>query len=327
MNLLITGAWTDAKQHIMGIEHLGHKVYFMQWEQDELPCQPNMIEGVIANNLFHYHPVEAFIHLRYFQTTSAGLDRQPLAWLRDQKVIVNNARGVYSIPIAEYALTGILAFYKKQAVFSANQSKHVWEKQRNLAELYNKKVCIVGCGSVGTECAKRFQAFGCHVLGIDTEKRAKDFHEYQMRKDPFLSDRNPAGKFRLDYEPYQNITTLSSLDNILPAIDILVLTVPLTEDTRHLFDAFYIDKLKKKSILVNVSRGSVLDQDALIQALEDPERELRAVLDVFEEEPLSSDSPLWDMDNVIISPHNSFEGERNRERLSRLILKNLKNYL
>ena len=125
MNLLITGAWQEAKKHIRTIEDMGHKVFFLQWEQDPLPCKAELIEGIIASNIFQYHPIEAFPSLRYFQATSAGLDRQPMDYLEAHNITVRNARGVYSIPMAEYAVGGVLTFYKKQRCFLNNQSKNI----------------------------------------------------------------------------------------------------------------------------------------------------------------------------------------------------------
>jgi phosphoglycerate dehydrogenase-like enzyme len=106
--------------------------------------------------------------------------------------------------------------------------------------------------------------------------------------------------------------------------DVVVLTLPLSDKTRHLIDEKAFSKFKDASVLVNISRGAVVDTNALINALEN--RIFGAVLDVFEEEPLNSSSPLWDMQNVIITPHNSFIGDGNKLRLYELILNNLWRY-
>ena len=111
--------------------------------------------------------------------------------------------------------------------------------------------------------------------------------------------------------------------HIIPTVDILILSIPLTKETRHLLDADMMNQLKPGCILVNISRGAVVDQEALIHVLKDSNKSIRAVLDVFEEEPLPLDNPLWSMENVLITPHNSFVGEGNHDRLSRLILQNL----
>ena len=295
MNLLITGAWSGGKENIGKLEHLGHNVLFLQQEKDELPCAYEWVEGVICNGLFLNHPIERFINLRYIQLTSAGFDRVPMDYVQEHGIEIHNARGVYSIPMAEFALCGVLQLLKKSRTFAENQKLHRWEKQRDLIELNGKTVCIVGCGSVGTECAKRFNAFGCNIIGIDIFPRVDDC--------------------------YQQILPLEKLDEILPKADAVVLTLPLTEETRHLMNDNRFSKMKSGSILINIARGAVVDTNALYKALKT--NLSGAVLDVFEEEPLAESSPLWDMENVILTPHNSFVGDGNGERIDRLILENL----
>lgn len=316
MNILITGAWTGAEKYIPEIKSQGHKVVFMQWEQDPLPCSPDWVEGVVCNGLFLHHEIEQFKNLRYIQLTSAGYDRVPMDYVRNhviessdkqnndkqnnneqnnneqfennlsnnKKIEIHNARGVYSIPMAEFAVAGVLSIYKKLNILAMGQKEHRWTKQRDLSELYGKKVCIVGMGSVGIECAKRFEAFGCKIIGIG---RNDDLNE--------------------------------GLTNA----DIVILTLPYTKETHHLIDAERLKLPSPSAVWVNISRGGVIDQEALIKHLQTDGSPSHAVLDVFEEEPLLVDSPLWDMQNVIITPHNSFVGDGDEERLSDVIIKNL----
>ena len=164
-------------------------------------------------------------------------------------------------------------------------------------ELAGKKVCIIGCGSVGTECAKRFLAFDCKVIGIDVN---------------FKRDKN-----------FNSIFVLEEMDRVLPLVDILVLTLPLTDKTFHMINAEKLSLLKDGAIVVNIARGAVIDYKGLIASLNG--KLGGAVLDVFEEEPLNSGSVLWDMENVIITPHNSFQSDGNEERLKKVIMENLKN--
>lgn len=295
MNLLITGAWTGAKEKIAYLQEMGHSVEFMQYEKDALPCAGEWVEGVICNGLFLYHEITQFSNLRYIQLTSAGYDRVPMEYVREHGIKIYNARGVYSVPMAEFAICGVLQLYKQSGFFYKNQRQHLWQKHRGLLELAGKTVCIAGCGSVGTECAKRFSVFGCRVIGIDLYPR--------------------------EDADYDKMLGLDELDDVLPESDIVVLTLPLTEGTRRLLNAERFGMMKKGSILVNISRGAVVDTEALIEALGG--QLAGAVLDVFEEEPLGADSLLWNMEHVIVTPHNSFVGDGNRGRLQRLILKNI----
>ena len=167
MNLLVTGAWPEAKEHIAEIERMGHSVVFLQQEKEELPCAYEWVEGVICNGLFLHHPISLFKSLRYIQLTSAGYDRVPMNEVERRQIKIYNAKGVYSIPMAEFALAGVLDLYKDMAQFRKQQERHEWIKNRKIRELAGSKVVIVGCGSVGTECAKRFKAFDCQVIGVD----------------------------------------------------------------------------------------------------------------------------------------------------------------
>ena len=167
MNLLITGAWQEAREHFDEIKALGHSIVFMQQEKDVLPCDSGWVEGTICNGLFLHHPIDAFPNLRFIQLTSAGFDRVDMDYVQSHGIEIHSARGVYSIPMAEFALCGVLRLYKQTRFFEENRRAHRWEKHRGLRELFGKTVVIVGCGSVGTECAKRFSAFGCRVIGAD----------------------------------------------------------------------------------------------------------------------------------------------------------------
>lgn len=296
MNLLITGAWQEAKKYIETIEQMGHQVQFLRFEKDELPCEYEWVEGIIGNGIFLSHPIEKFKKLRYIQLTSAGFDRVPMDYVREHKIKINNARGVYSAPMAEYAVAGVLSLYKGQRFFIENQKAHNWEKKRDLKELSDQNVCILGCGSVGFECAKRFKAFECVVFGVDIVVR--------------------------EIEHFTKVYHLSDVKEALSKSDIVVVALPLTDETYHMFDEEMFAAIKPGAVLVNIARGGLIDTKAMVEALKN--KLGGAILDVFEEEPLKEDSPLWDMENVIITPHNSFVGNANQNRLNNTIIRNLK---
>lgn len=275
MKLLITGAWKNAAAHIDEIKKLGHEVLFMQWEKDALPSGGSDAEGIICNGLFLHHHLGEFPRLRFVQLTSAGYDRMDMKEAERRGIDVYNAKGVYSIPIAEFVLAAVLEKYKSLATFKEQQKEHEWKKLRNLRELSGKRVLIAGCGDVGTECAKRFRAFGCTVIGIS--------------KPPLPS------------EHVDRMLGIESLEAELPLADIVVVSLALCDDTRGIVKAAMV---REDAMLVNVSRGAVVD-------LTNARCEL--MLDVFETEPLEKDDPIWDA--TLITPHNSFEGEGNNGRL------------
>lgn len=294
MNLLITGAWPEAKEHIAEIERMGHKVAFLQQEKEQLPCAYEWVEGVICNGLFLHHPISLFTNLRYIQLTSAGYDRVPMGEVEQRQIKIYNARGVYSIPMAEFAVAGVLDLYKDMAQFRKHQERHEWTKNRKIRELAGSKVVIVGCGSVGTECAKRFKAFDCQVIGVDVI----------VREDSW----------------YDKIIKIEEIDRELQGADVVVLTVPLTEETRGLIDERRLKLIGEQGILVNIARGGIVDRKAL-EAWNG-----YAVLDVFVEEPLEEESPLWEKEKMIVTPHNSFVGSGNGKRLADKIIGNLSMY-
>lgn len=295
MNLLVTGAWQEAKKYIETIEQMGNQVRFLQFEKGELPCEYEWVEGIIGNGIFLSHPIEKFNNLKYIQLTSAGFDRVPMEYVESHNIEIHNARGVYSIPMAEFAVSGVLQLYKQSRYFYENQKEHKWEKNRGLLEIFGKNFCIVGCGNVGTECAKRFKAFGCSVTGVDIK--------------PYQN------------ELYDTMLPLNSLDDALTKADVTILTLPLTEETRHFINADRFAAMKKGAVLVNIARGAIIDTDAMIAALRTHLG--GAILDVFEGEPLDESSPLWNMENVIITPHNSFISDKNDARLRELVINNL----
>lgn len=298
MNILVTGAWKCTQEQLDTIARLGHQVVFMQNESDELPIEPAWVEGMVCNGLFLHHDIGLFENLRFIQLTSAGFDRVPMEEVGRRGIKICNARGVYGIPMAEFAVAGVLQLYKQSRYFAENQKAHGWNKHRGLLELWGRQVTIVGCGNIGQECAKRFAAFGCHVVGVDI--------------------------FEAELPNFEKMYHISRLGEVLPSSDVVVLTLPLTEQTQHLMSTENLGAMKQGAVLVNIARGGVVDTQALIQAL--GSHLGGAVLDVFEEEPLSGDSPLWDMENVLLTPHNSFVGDNNSYRLADVILSNLKEF-
>ena len=287
MKILITGAFPLSEEERKELEDLGHEVSFQKDEREKTE-HPEDFGAVVCNALFLYNPIESFSSLKKIQLTSVGLDRVPLDYIRARGIELHNAAGVYSIPMAEFAIGGILQLYKGSRGFADSQRAHQWVKQRDLRELYGKTVCIVGTGDVGRELAKRLSAFGCHVIGVNRTVNA--VHGFDV------------------------VLPLAELKLAAKRADILICCLALTDETRGLIDVEVFAALPDGAVFVNVSRGALVDEAALIEWLQS-ERSFGAVLDVFDTEPLPEDSPLWDMGKAIVSPHNSYVGEGNHERL------------
>lgn len=300
MNILLTGAFNYNEEQLQMIKELGVEVFFLQQEKGSLPLQASEIDAVVCNGLFLYHELEDFSSLKYIQLTSAGFDRVPLNEIKKRDIIINNARGVYSIPMAEWALARILERYKHLTTFNGNQKQSVWEKDRNLREINGTSAAIVGAGNIGQEVAKRLSVFGSSVTGYDV----------------ILGER-----------PYfDSVHHVNALSSEIGNYDIVVLTAPYTPETHHIISKEILHSLKKNAILVNIARGGLIDTEALCVTLQE-RLDLYAALDVFETEPLPPESPLWDLENVALSPHNSFVSNGNSERMFSVIYNNLKRYL
>lgn len=300
MNLLLTGAFNYNEDQLNKLKELGCSLTFVQDERIELDIDCSEFEVVICNGLFLYTPVERFKKLKYIQSTSVGLDRLPLEYIKEKNITLKTARGVYSIPMAEWCISRILDVYKQSEFFFENQKNKKWEKHRGLIELYGKKATIVGAGDIGTQTAQRLKAFGVDVIAVDIVKPSADC-----------------------YSQYFDISNIKEALNIS---DIVIITLPLTDTTKNMFNADLISEIKKGGILVNMARGGIVNETALADALESDELGA-AILDVFENEPLNSDSRLWNTKNLLITPHNSFVSDKNNERLFDIMFNNLTLYI
>lgn len=285
MNILVTGAFQINEREIAELESVGHSVT-LHADERAMVEHPERYEAVICNGLFLYNSIERFTALRLIQLTSAGLDRVPTDYIASHNIKLYNAAGVYSIPMAEFAVCGILQLYKESRFFAQNQAERKWEKHRGIAELFGKRVCILGCGDVGRETAKRLKAFGCHITGVNRTARSMDC--------------------------FDNVLPLEKLDDAASMCDIMICCIALTAKTRGIVGKDIFDSLPPHAIFVNLARGALVDEAAMTAWLQ---KGGHAVLDVFEEEPLPASSPLWSMENVLLTPHNSFVGEGNRARL------------
>lgn len=293
--ILLTGAFQYTKEQIEIIEKLGFEVSFVQDEKKRIKYDVSDIEVVVCNSLFLYNDINNFEKLKLIQLTSAGMDRTPLDIINKRGIKIFNAKDIYSVPMAEWVILKILEIYKKSKLFFYNQENHVWNKQKDLLELTQKTVSIIGYGSVGKEIAKRIKAFGVKIIAVDKKQVNSNYIDESL--------------------------LISDLSSVLMESDVIILTLPLNKETKHLINRDAIISMKNNAVIINVARGEIIDEKALIEALKE-KKFLGVALDVFKNEPLGK-SPLWSFENVIITPHNSFVSDRVNDRLFNLILKNL----
>lgn len=287
MNLLITGAYKGS------FKIFEKHDFFFHEDEEKIVEHPGIYEGIICNRLFLYNPIKNFKNLKFIQTTSVGFDRIPINYVKEKKIIIKNAGNIYSKPMAEWVVLKILEIYKESRFFEVNKKNSVWKKNLNILELEQKKVLIIGYGNVGKEIAKRLK--------------------------PFNVDLTVIGKSVIEDRIIDRCYLMVELDEILRMSDIVVITLPLNNETKGVFNEERIKKMKQNSLLINLSRGEIIDEKALIKY---SKKFLGIALDVFEKEPLSKTSPLWTMENVFITPHVSYMGDKVIERLEAVIYEN-----
>lgn len=251
--------------------------------------------------------------LRWVHSATAGVERVLTPASRDRGLTITNARGVFSRPIAEYVMLMILAVSRRLPQLLELQAERTWQPLES-RELRDVTVGIVGLGSIGRAVGALATAFGCRVIATRRRPEAGSESTDGAGDDPVL------GSLMLD-----RVLPPSRLAELLAESDFVVLAAPLTDDTRGLIGETAIVQLKPGAWVINVARGELVDERALGRAL----REGRlggAVLDTFREEPLPATSPLYDLPNVILTPHTSWSSTRVLERSVGLFCDNLARY-
>lgn len=248
---------------------------------------------ISEETLFH------FPKLRWIQAMSAGIDHLPLQAMAGRGIALTNARGAHHIQMSEHILWSILTIMRQGQISIHHQERKVWDPEVRIEELYGKTVCIIGAGSIGESVAKKCRAFGMTVWGITHSVK--------------------------NLEAYDRIGMSHDLTAFLGKSDIVVVIVPLTTQTLGMFNKNLISQMKTGSYLVNVARGAVIDESALVEALKTGKIRA-AALDVFVQEPLPESSPFWEMGNVLLTPHIAGRSPHYVARTFEIFKKNLKVY-
>jgi phosphoglycerate dehydrogenase-like enzyme len=280
-------------------EHLGKAPAGLRYEVvrpesgEPLPASAAEVEvyvpayqmGPIDPDLFTRLP-----RLRVVQTLTAGVDH--IRGALPEGVVLCNGRGIHDTSTAELALTLMLASLRGIPEFVRAQDQGHWELQRR-ESLADKRVLIVGYGQIGAAIEERVRAFEAEVVRV--ARRARE-----------------------------GVHAIDELPGLLPEADVVVLIVPGTAETRHLVDESFLARMKAGALLVNVARGSVLDQDALLAALRDGR--IRAALDVTDPEPLPAGDPLWSAPNLLLTPHVGGASSAMWPRAYRVVREQLERY-
>jgi phosphoglycerate dehydrogenase-like enzyme len=236
-------------------------------------------------------------NLKWIQATSAGIGAfMQRTKLDESSLTVTTAGGIHAAPLAEFALLGALYFVKGVPHLMDRKREHHWQRYTT-RQLKGMRALVVGLGGVGREVAREFSALGVDVIGLGRAGQSYDI----------------GGLTR--------VIDRTKLDEVLPDVDVLVLCSALTKETEGMIGERQLSLMHAESILINVSRGQLVDQAAFYNALSNHTIG-GACLDVFEVEPLPKDDPMWDLDNVIISPHSASTVQSENESLVELFLEN-----
>tara|TARA_B100000676_G_scaffold309415_1_gene372916 strand:+ start:561 stop:1532 length:972 start_codon:yes stop_codon:yes gene_type:complete len=298
--IAVTGA--EGPDDVPGLSDLLQELD-VRFATDESPL-PDVIEGadVLLGWDFKSGELETAWHnadrLQWIFWPGAGVDSLLFPGLIESDVDVTNSRGIFDRSMAEYVLGLIIAFGKDFPGTIRRQDQHVWQ-HRHSDQLLGKEVLIVGVGSIGREIARVLRAFGLNVSGVGR----------RHREDP----------------DFGVIHAASDLDGRLGESDYVVVICPSTPETRGMIGKAQFEAMKNSARLINMARGEILDEDALIAALRDGTI-AGAALDVFTREPLPQESPLWDMDNVIVSPHMSGDFHEHGEVVAAGFFENLRRF-
>lgn len=234
-------------------------------------------------------------NLKWVHALTAGVERMIFPEIQNSNVILTNSRGIHGIPVSEHVLSIMLAFTRCLNVLLRQQMEKTW-KRIYPTEIHEKTIGIVGLGSIGREIAKKAKGLGLQVLATKRNTSPEIFVDKMYSPDRLLE--------------------------MLALCDFVVIALPLTEDTKDLLGIEHFTAMKRSAYLINISRGNVIRQDELVQALQDGLIQ-GAGLDVFAQEPLPEDSPLWEMPNVIISPHVAASSPYYLDRAIKLFADNL----
>lgn len=297
--ILITTEFTEEEKNKAAEIAAGHHLIY-KGSTGFSPEEIEQADAVLGN--FPPRDLAAARNLEWLQLQMAGTDSYLKPGILPEKVVLTNVTGAFGESIAEYVLGAVLLLKNHFHTYIRRQSQKSWAKIP-VTNLKGSTVLLLGLGDIGRETAKRMKAMGAYVIAV--KRRPSERPDYVDE---------------LYYE--------AELDRVIPRADVFVLTIPMYAGVRHIISQRRIALMKPSALLVNIARGGLIDQDALIAALQQG-KIAGAALDVFEQEPLPEDSPLWELENILLTPHNAggFSSPMAREKIGQIMLDNLERYL
>lgn len=290
---------TDNTHKIIEKEFSGHEfILTNSYEKlfDELPDTDILITGKFTEEM-----LAVAKNLKWVNALSAGTDHYNLDLFKNNNIIFTNSSGLHKIHMAEYAVMSMTMLARNMIFFMNNQTKKVWDYNISQDEISGKTVGILGLGAIGTQTAMYSKNSGMKVIGINSSGVIKN-------------------------SCIDEAYTLKDLDTVLSKSDYLINLLPSNEDTKHLLSLDKMKLMKKNACFINMGRGDIIETEVLYEVLKNGIIK-GAVSDVFELEPLPEDSKLWELDNLIITPHICGASDIYIEKGILLFLENFKNYV
>lgn len=273
-------------------------------KEGDLFTEANILFNVTGNSTTLAEIVNELPFLQWVHSVTAGVEHFMCPEIRDNEgIVVTNAKGVFSSSLGEYVMAACGHFSKSIPRLMKQKDEKKWE-QFAVTELKGQTMGVIGFGDIGKSCAKLAKAYGMKVLGVR---------------------RNPDPRVREQYA--DKVFGVEGIAEVMQQSDYLVVAMPLTPETKGLLSADVLKQAKKGMVFINVGRGALVDETALISMLEDGTQIVGAALDVFTVEPLPQTSKLWSLPNVLISPHNADILHNSRHRSVKFFTDNVKNYI
>lgn len=298
LNILVTNSLAD--RHIKAIKTVAPDSTITSCHLEEAAEHIAETDILLTWGTMNLRPLyPTALNLKWVHALSAGVEDLIFPEIIFANTLLTNSKGIHGIPISEHVLAMMLAFTRGLNVFIRQQCQKEW-KRTHVVEIYDKTIGIVGLGSIGREIAKKAKGMGMHVVAS----------KQTMTTELFVD----------------KLYTSDQLHELLAVSDFVVIALPLVEETKNLFTLKEFNMMKPSAYFINIARGGVIKQDDLVAALEQGLIK-GAGLDVFDQEPLSESSPLWDMPNVIITPHLAALSPNYLDRAIKLFADNLSRFV
>ena len=290
---------TEEARNIMDNEFKNHKIFTVNSRNalfQELPDTDIFLTGVFTKEM-----TDISKKLKWVNALSAGVDNFDLELFRKNNIIFTNSTGMHKVQMSEYAIMSMVMLVRNMNFFIKNQHNSIWNPEIAQNQISGKTLGILGLGSIGRETARKADFMGMKVIGVNTSG---------ISSDDFI----------------EKAYTLKDIDIVMKNSDFLINLLPSREETKYLLTVEKMKLMKKNAYFINMGRGSIISNDTLYEVLKNNVI-AGAVCDVFETEPLSPDSPLWQLENLIITPHICGNSDTYIAKALRVFSDNFQNYI